>query len=259
MTNINHITCFTHGNTAYLHFYGCNFQCKGCIRNLSIYDIHLPNDARQHLERFTGVKLLKLCEVRSMLRSLNVRKIILGGGEPTLDPELVALLEALDVRAVLLTNGVLLDKEYVKKLEDIGLNEVWVSVKAYTKGLHEFYTRRSNKRVLNAINILNQTNIKLRVESVFIPGLIEGEEIGRIAKFIANVDPAIPYRIDGFIPVPKMPWGKPSRRELSEAVQVAKRHLKAVSSLHEETKPLGEIINVYPKPKVMSYSKLFFQ
>jgi pyruvate-formate lyase-activating enzyme len=83
-----------------------------------------------------------------------------------------------------------------------------------------------------------------------IPGLIEQTEIERIAKFIANINPAIPYRVDGFIPFNNAPWRSPSPEEVVRAAQIALRHLWVVSYLHcgigqNERK----VINVYPTIK----------
>jgi len=249
MTNIYHIA-HHHDNSIYVFFQGCNFQCKGCILKQLIWDCHL-NDADQHdLQAIKDLKKLSLNEFRAIVKEIDVRRAVLGGGEPTLDKELtdiISMLNALDVETHLLTNGYILNENFIKKLEEAGLSSTYVSIKAYDNDIHQFYTGQTNEPVLNNFKLLSKSRIKLMAESILIPGLIEYDEIGRIAKFIASIDPSIPYRIDGFIPINNTPWRAPSPEEVIKASEIAKRHLENVHYIHSETKTKGEVINIYPK------------
>ncbi|MCK4732094.1 MAG: hypothetical protein KAT65_06495, partial [Methanophagales archaeon] len=65
--------------------------------------------------------------------------------------------------------------------------------------LHEWYTGFSNKRVLE--NIRNAYGkVKLVVNTVYIPGIVDDREIEQIAKFLAEIDTnnEIDYRINRF-------------------------------------------------------------
>ncbi len=252
MTNIYHIVHFTYDNSLYIFFKGCNFQCKGCILKQSIWDCHISNREKRLLQATTRLKLLSLNKFKALIKELNVERAVLGGGEPTIDkqlPNIINLLNAFNIESHLLTNGFILNKNFIKNLEKAGLSSIHISLKAYNDKIHQFYTGHSNKPVLNNFKLLNKSKIKLMAESVLIPGLIDQNEIEKIAKFIASVNPAIPYRVDGFIPINNAPWKAPHPKEVVKASQIAKKYLKNVYFIHSKTKIKGKAINVYPKIK----------
>ena len=157
------------------------------------------------------------------------------GQEPTIDPELPELARELhresDSYNILLTNGF-----KVSSVADF--DEVVFSIKAYTDSLHHDYTGKSNQEALDNFLSLYKSGVKLRAESIFIPEYIERNEIENIAKFIAQIDKDIPYRIDAYLPVAGNPWQRPSVGEMKAAVTAAKRYLNHVSCLtgNEELK-----------------------
>jgi pyruvate-formate lyase-activating enzyme len=249
MTNIYHIARFTHDDSIYVHFQGCNFQCKGCLLKQTIWDCHLTNDVQLKLQAIKDVRLLSLNEFETIVKALDVKRAVLGGGEPTLDPQLpdiIDLLDDLDIETHLLTNGHILNGKLVKKIDDAGLSSTCMSIKAYNDDIHRFYTGQTNKSVLDNFKLLAKTQIILMVESVLIPGLIDSDEIERIARFIASVNDSIPFRIDGFIPIHDVPWRRPSPEEVLTATQIAKTHLKNVYYIHSGTEQKGQVISVYP-------------
>lgn len=249
MTNVYHIVFFTRDKSIYAFFKGCNFRCKGCILKLSPWDIHLPAAARSRLEGLKGVSALSLTRLGELLSSLEVKEAVLGGGEPTVDAELPSILKLLDehgVRSILLTNGYNLNGRTVDSLRKAGLDEACVSIKAFTKELHVYYTGRPNERVLENFKLLKGSGIGLRAETVLIPKLIEVDEIERIARFVASVDPSIPFRIDGYVSVPTAPWRSAAPSEVREAVEASRKHLKDVSWLDGGVQLGGEAVNLYP-------------
>lgn len=180
---------------------------------------------------------------------MNIEKAVLGGGEPTIDTQLVdviRLLDSLNVTTVLLTNGYALDENRIEELEDTGLDEICVSIKALRRALHIQYTGKSNQRVLRNFEALYRSGIRVRAESVLIPQLIEKDEIERIACFISSIGPSIPYRIDGYIPVPRANWRQPLGEEILETVEEARRHLENVSYISSEMELKGNALNIYP-------------
>ncbi|MEM2955243.1 MAG: radical SAM protein [Nitrososphaerales archaeon] len=252
MTNIYHITHHAHDNSIYVFFQGCNFQCKGCILKQLIWDCHLKDNIQRELQAINDLRKLSLDGFKIIVKGLNVKRAVLGGGEPTLDkelPDIISMLNALDVKTHLLTNGYILDKKFIEKLEKAGLSSTYVSIKAYDNDTHRFYTGQTNEPVLDNFKLLSKSRIELMAESVLIPGLIEQDEIERIARFIASIDPSIPYRIDGFIPIHDAPWKASSQEEVIEASKIAKKHLKNVHYMHSKIKVKGDVINIYPKMK----------
>lgn len=218
--NIYHITYAPKTKTASLYFGGCNFRCRGCIRKKELQDIHLQRKTKKH-------DFLSLKEVIEKLESIDVRRAIFLGGEPSIDPELPDLTKALHdigMHNILLTNGYLLPE-----LEDV--DEVQLSIKAYTNTIHKEFTGRLNKKVLKNFAYLCKCDVELRSESIFIPGYIDCEEIEKIAAFISCIDPEIRYRIDGYVPVPQAPWRGAMPEEVERAMKVARRYLHNVSCL----------------------------
>jgi pyruvate-formate lyase-activating enzyme len=194
-----------------------------------------------------------LDEFETIAKKLRAKRATLGGEEPTLDPELpdvVKLLEGLGIKTLLITNGHILNEKLIERLDEAGLSGTQISIKAYDDEIHQLYTGQTNKSVLANFRILAKTRIKLIAESILIPGLVRESEIERISEFIASVNPAIPYRIDGFIPFNGVPWKRPSPEEVTSAAQMARKHLWIVYYLHCKTgHGKREVLNIYPPKK----------
>jgi len=237
--NIYHITYAPTIKEVYLHFWSCNFACQGCIRKKALDDIHLKY--RAPAKRHLPPTLLSLEEVTETLKKLAVKKIIYMGGEPTVDNKLSRLLELthneLHAYNILLTNGFI-----SPPLEDI--DEVCLGLKAYDSKLHLDFTGKSNEKVLaNFVNFY-QAGVRIRAESILMPGYIDSQEIENMAKFIASIDPNIPYRIDAYIPVPRSRWRKPASGEVDKAVSVAKKYLHNVSCLKGNEKIRYKVVKI---------------
>ncbi|MFC1913662.1 radical SAM protein [Chloroflexota bacterium] len=246
--NIYHIAYAPTAKTAHLFFWGCNMSCRGCVLKKEIYDWHMEETIQARLRKTEGPpqppqSFLKLEEVMDILRGLEVAKVIFLGAEATIDPGLPRLAkllhEELQTYNILLTNGLELPL-----LDDI--DEVSFSIKAYTDSLHYHYTGTSNQKALQNFIAINQKGgIKLRAESVLIPGYIDCPEVEKIAQFIAGADRNITYRVDGYIPVSDNPWRRPTPQEIEKAASIARRHLLNVSCLtgHEDLK--YEVLRVF--------------
>ncbi|MHA1632021.1 MAG: radical SAM protein [Candidatus Freyarchaeota archaeon] len=250
MTKVYQIVQHTYDKSVYISFQGCNFQCKGCYLKDTIWYYHLPEDLKRRLQGIKHIRLLSLSEFESLVKGLDTEKAILGGAEPTLDEELpkaIRLLSGLGIETHLTTNGYILNRKMVGKLEEEGLSSVCISIRAYNDYVHRFYTGRTNRPVLDNFKLVSESGIEVMAESILIPGLVELDEIERIARFIADIDPSIPYRIDGFMPFGNVPWHSPSPEEVVKAVQVAKRYLENVHCVHKGMRFKGEVINIYPE------------
>jgi len=242
--NVYHITYTPMVKTVHLYFWGCNLSCRGCVRLKETYNYHIGdsifNEAKkspQAPERF-----LDLEEVMQILEKLEVRKVFFMGAEPAIDPKLPQLAETLHQEFksynILLTNGFkIIDLEHI--------DEVVFSIKAVTDSLHRHYTGKSNKKALKNFVRLNQSGVRLRAESIFIPEYIDFLEIESIARFIGGVNKAIPYRIDAYIPVGDNPWRRPTPEKVEQAATVAKRHLLNVSYLTGSEDLKFEVLRIF--------------
>jgi len=173
----------------------CNFKCRGCF-----------SFAREPIgEPMSVEQLINLVKKSSMgyYGDTPLEEAVITGGEPTLNRhylvDLVSQLKEFIGGVVLDTNGYLLDDVYLTELIDAGLTEVMFDLKVWDEKLHEWYTGYSNKRIL--ANIRNAYGkIKLVVNTVYIPGIVDESEIESIAKFLSEIDKkgAIDYRINRY-------------------------------------------------------------
>ena len=174
---------------------GCNFRCRGCF-SLAREPIGEPMSVEQ---------LINLVKKSSSgyYGDTPLKEAVITGGEPTLDRDylvdLVSQLKEFVEWIVVDTNGYFLDDGYLKELIEAGLTEVMFDLKAWDEKLHEWYTGYSNKRIL--ANIRNAYGkVKLVVNTVYIPGIVDEPEIEKIARFLAGIDRRgeIDYRINRF-------------------------------------------------------------
>jgi pyruvate formate lyase activating enzyme len=79
-------------------------------------------------------------------------------------------------------------------------------LKAFDETLHKSLTGVSNRRTLeNFARIGEKTKIRrnpplLITSTLLVPGYVDEQEIRNISRFIASVDPEIPYSLLGFFP-----------------------------------------------------------
>ncbi|MBP1912589.1 radical SAM protein [Thermococcus stetteri] len=196
---VYHIVRFK-SESAYVLFDGCSWNCSFCVwREVTRWSLCLPEETRRTLEALWEngkVRYLSVDEVVEKLEEAEVTRAFLGGGEPTLDPELKALMRALrreGIKPWLVTNGENLDDEMVELAEGITF-----SIKALDDDLHRVVTGVSNARALENFKRYAKTG-KLVAETVFAPGIVECDEIERIARFIASIDPTMALRIDPLV------------------------------------------------------------
>ena len=213
------------GKKCTIQFYGCNFRCRGCF-------------ALNKMNSYTKITPERLS---AKVKEIGVEEVVLAGGEPTLyKNEILDFIELCDLKIILSTNGYFLDNAFIVEIEKAGLDEVHIDLKAYSLELHKWYTGESNQRVLNAIDLLNKSDLNFEVITVFIPGIIDKEEIERIAKFLSGIGD-IKYRIIRYVPVGNLSR-RPTEGEIKEAVSIAKKYLSNVtSSLEWRTHPLKSI------------------
>jgi pyruvate formate lyase activating enzyme len=116
-------------------------------------------------------------------------------------------------------------------------------LKAYDDTLHRVLTAASNRHTLE--NVARATARfaerpeppPVVVSTLLVPGYVDAEEVGRIARFVAEQNPAIPYALLGFAPhflFPDLPRTSVRHAEEAEVaareaglntVRIGNRHL----------------------------------
>jgi pyruvate formate lyase activating enzyme len=106
------------------------------------------------------------------------------------------------------TNGTM-NPKLLKAMADISLETggcIKFDLKSYDEGLNIALTGITNKRTLENFLSLADYNRKrpdpppLVASTLLVPGYVDDEEIGNLAKFIASIDKNIPYSLLAFYP-----------------------------------------------------------
>ena len=102
-------------------------------------------------------------------------------------------------------------------------------LKAFDERIHIALTGISNKQILKNFKVVyeigkDRREVPLLIAStLLVPGYVEEDEVRKIARFIASIDPEIPYSLLAFYPhffMDDMPTTKRETAELS--LQAAK-------------------------------------
>jgi pyruvate formate lyase activating enzyme len=217
-----------------IHNSGCNFHCIGCTYKIKAANI----GANEH------EKTLRKEEIFEALEALKPNRVHFLGGEPTINP--------------ILKNIAMYAHEELKAITKIGhsngseripefIDEASVSIKTFDETLHILYTGVSNTAVLHNFEDAYKRGIKLEASTVLIPHMIPAPEIEQVARFIADIDPNIPFHITSYIPVPGVPLLAPTSDELKMAVIASQKYLKRVESSRLRTVDLVKLRSSNPE------------
>ncbi len=109
-----------------------------------------------------------------------------------------------DLWVLLETNGHELTPSNLDMLRDSGMDAFWLDIKAWDGRVHRRLTGCSNMRILELPAEIHGMGFVLEVSSLYLPGWVETEQIGKIAGLLAQVDSDIPYSIIAFFPEYRM-------------------------------------------------------
>ena len=193
---------------------GCNFRCIGCSYKL----ICPPSEGRVSPER-----------IKELMETYWPRKVTFLGGEPTTNPAIEPLLkfakEHIGAETWLgHTNGSRLPLPFLD-----GAN---VSLKAYSPDKHIAYTGYPAQPIYDNFRAAFDAGLQLKASTVYIPGFIDLDEIKGMAKFLAELDPGIPFHLMGYVPTPGTPWPRPTIGQMEQAVALARTYLTSVTYSH---------------------------
>ncbi len=256
-TQVYHITYYDYTESAYVQFLGCNFKCLGCIRKRFVWDHHLYEDGSSKEVMDGEPRTLTLEELEGVIKrvkkEMGLKRVVLGGGEPTIDPAFCSTVKALsdiELEIALLTNGLLLDKviDCMPKGSTIEL-----SVKSIYPERFSAYTKRDKSdldMVLRNMRLAYQSGFKVIVETVLIPGFNEPQDVEVLAEYVASsLSENVPMIIDEYVPVPSAPWRRPTLKELLEAKERSEEHLRKVLVRSSYTcDRLSKVYVIYPEP-----------
>ncbi|CAB5108210.1 hypothetical protein D3OALGA1CA_1861 [Olavius algarvensis associated proteobacterium Delta 3] len=116
------------------------------------------------------------------------------------------------------TNGYGLTPENLDRLQGSGVDAFWLDIKAHDADKHKWLTGCSNTHILKLPEEMLTRGFTLEVLSLYIPNLVEGDELETIARDLFAVDPAIPFTILAFFPEHRMEdFRSPTVKEMVDA------------------------------------------
>ena len=118
------------------------------------------------------------------------------------------------------TNGFGLTAQNLDYLRDSGVDAFWLDIKAFDPDKHKWLTGCDNDRILGLPEQILARGFVLEVLSLYIPGLVEADQLTEIARMLARSDPKIPFTILAFFPEYKMrDFRPPSLTEMVKAYE----------------------------------------
>jgi len=121
------------------------------------------------------------------------------------------------------TNGLGLTPKNLDLLQEAGVDAFWLDIKAYDDRAHEWLTGCSNRWILELPGEMLRRGFVLEVLSLFIPDLVETDQLRRIAELLASANEEIPFTILAFFPEHRMKdFGAPNVDEMLEAYTAAR-------------------------------------
>ena len=154
--------------------------------------------------------------------------ISVSGGEPALQMDFLArffqLVKSSSALTTLIeTNGFAGPEAYIPLLPYLDM--ALVDLKIMDEQKHKQLTGHEITNVLQTIRSLHISDKLKGVNEVIIPGFHTEAEVARAASFLAEIDPAIPFRLLRFRPHgtsgPALGWESPSEEKMDRFVALA--------------------------------------
>jgi pyruvate-formate lyase-activating enzyme len=121
------------------------------------------------------------------------------------------------------TNGYGLTPEHLDMMRDSGVDAFWLDIKAEDPKRHQWLTGCDNQWVLQVPAQMLKRDFVLEVLSLYIPGVVETEQLGRIAARLAALDTGVPFTILAFFPEYQMKDHRaPTVEEMVRAYQAVR-------------------------------------
>jgi pyruvate-formate lyase-activating enzyme len=110
--------------------------------------------------------------------------------------------ERCKVWILLETNGYGLTTKNLELLEAV--DSFWLDIKAYEEKIYRNLCGTTNEWILKAPEKILEKGFVLEVLTLYIPGWVDENQIGKIARNLADLDPEIPFTILAFFPEYKL-------------------------------------------------------
>ena len=157
------------------------------------------------------------------------------GGDATCCPEYYSecarqIKSKTDLWVLIETNGYGLTSQNLNVYQESGVDAFWLDIKAFDEDTHRWLTGCSNDRILQLPDQIVANGFVLEVLSLYIPEIVETDQLAQIASLLAVIDQDIPFTILAFFPEHRMNHFRPPNvTEMTAAyLQVKKAGLRNV-------------------------------
>ncbi len=121
------------------------------------------------------------------------------------------------------TNGYGLTAGNLDILQRHGVDAFWLDIKAWDDQTHHWLTGCTNQQILGLPAEILGRNFVLEVLSLYIPQVVETDQLDKIARHLAAIDTSIPFTILAFFPAHRMQrYRAPNTYEMIAAYHGAK-------------------------------------
>lgn len=197
--------------------FGCNLACDFCQNWQIVYDGSLAMD-------ISDKDILTLAKAKDSIG------IAYTYNEPSIWYEYIMhiskKIRAQGLKNIIITNGFINEKPLKKLLPYI--DAMNIDLKSIEDSFYKSYCKGSIDPVIKTIELAHEST-HIEVTTLLIDGENSSlEEMGRLAKRIAKIDPAIPLHISRYFPAYKMQIPATNIESVIEAGKIAKEYLEYV-------------------------------
>jgi len=133
----------------------CNLKCKHCYASAG-------NELNNELTYD------EIIDIIDQLAEMNINYITVSGGEPLARKdvyEIIQYIKSKNINVMITTNGTLIDEEVVKKLKELKIDSVQVSMDSHIPEIHDKFrgVEGSFDRAVQAIKLCKKNNIKINI------------------------------------------------------------------------------------------------
>ncbi|MCF6148017.1 MAG: radical SAM protein [Candidatus Kuenenia sp.] len=171
--------------------YGCNLTCVHCYTG--------SEKSKKELS------LSQIKDIAQQLKEMGTIYVILSGGEPFARQDIMEIIEVIrkDFFVIILTNATLITSSQAKRLKELQVSSVEISLYAIDENLHDSITgvKGSYTKTIEGINRLIEEGVRIRIKSSIIKqNLMEYPKLFSFARQLGvdfSASPTIIPRLNG--------------------------------------------------------------
>jgi MoaA/NifB/PqqE/SkfB family radical SAM enzyme len=162
--------------------YTCNFSCDHC----SIRGFQGKKDRR-------SISLADVKELARQADEMGLARFVITGGEPLVFKDFDALVEAIDPRKFFIncdTNGWLLDEVRARRLKEIGVDRIQLSIDSLNADEHDSFRKAkgAHARAMKAVGAAVDAGLAIFIQTVVTKQRLRTDEFIQFVEYFNNKD-----------------------------------------------------------------------